>query len=43
MDIGEPKRVWEVEPIDEPTMIPEEPVPAPAEPRREQEPVPAAP
>jgi hypothetical protein len=39
MDIGEPQRIWEVEPIDEPAAVPEEPIPA--DPRREQEPVPA--
>jgi hypothetical protein len=41
MDIGEPKRVWEVEPIDEPVFLPEEPAPAAPEPQREEEPVPA--
>ncbi len=39
MDIGEPKRVWESEPLEEPELIPEEPQPDP--PQREQEPVPA--
>jgi len=37
MDIGEPKRVWESEPLEEPVPTPEEPEP----PQREQEPVPA--
>ena len=41
MDIGEPKRVWESEPIEEPFMVPEEPNPVAPEPQREQEPVPA--
>lgn len=39
MDIGEPQRVWESEPLEEPVVIPEEP--ALPEPQREQEPVPS--
>ena len=41
MDIGDPKRVWESEPIEEPIVVPEEPHPVTPEPQREQEPVPA--
>jgi hypothetical protein len=40
MDIGEPQRVWESEPLEEPLVIPDEPTPAVPQPQREQEPVP---
>lgn len=41
MDIGDPQRVWEVEPIEMPDTEPGEPEPLPARPPRESEPVPA--
>lgn len=38
MDIGEIERVWEVEPLDEPELVPVDPDEAP---QRETEPAPA--
>ncbi len=41
MEVGEPQRIWESEPLDDPALIPEDPRPEPLEPKREPEPVPA--
>jgi len=40
MDIGEPKRIWESEPLDDPATLPSEPPPAKPPPKK-LEPVPA--